>query len=368
MKNRTKSKVQIDVLVGEVLGVKVARGFARLCDLARMSRPDIYDAKTNPTGTQRDLSPKHARDAYGYVQEEDLAFWPEVFLSLRDASHIVLKPVSKHSSLHRISVDIEPISKADDIHISRIDGNHRLHLADGKTEGYSEITKTVSFCLALEMTQDEEIKLFRDINDNQRRMNTSHLDNINVRLSTAAQLARRDPMLYIAKKLSDDADSPFFGKVYDGGKSGVTRFLPLRSLKTGLEYMFSRPTKLTALDDRDVQATVVKNYFLALKRWQPDAFQRPKEFLLLRGAGLWGACFLGAEVIDRTLADGKYKPLDMLKILESGPEWDWSKGGPFQGLSGRSGAVRISDTIVAELEDQEGVSLRSVMKRIADDL
>jgi hypothetical protein len=89
---------------------------------------------------------------------------------------------------------------------------------------------------------------------------------------------------------------------------------------------------------------------------------------LLRGAGLWGACFLGAEVIDRALAQGNYKVDDMLQILQSGPDWDWGKNGPFQGLSGRSGALKIRDMIAAELEDESGVSLKTVMRQIADEL
>ena len=303
-----------------------------------------------------------------YVREEELAFWPEVILSLRDRSHVKIEDDKKCPGLCVLEVDIAAISQADEIQISRVDGNHRLHFADGKTEGYPPIESVVSFCLALDMTRDQEIKLFRDINNNQRRMSTSHLDNTQLRLSSGTELARRDSMLCIANKLSNDSDSPLFGVVYDGGRTDVQRFLPLRSLKTGLEYMFSRPTKLNALEDRDVQAAVVKNFFIALKRWQPEAFRRPKEFLLFRGAGFWGACFLGAEVIDRALSDGKYKPEDMLRVLRSGPDWDWSKTGPFQGLSGRSGAVRIRDTIVAELENGEGMSLRAVMKRIAEDL
>ena len=50
----------IPVIRGEVLGVTVFRGYAPLSVLSKVSKPDIYDQKTNPTGTQRDLSPKHA--------------------------------------------------------------------------------------------------------------------------------------------------------------------------------------------------------------------------------------------------------------------------------------------------------------------
>jgi hypothetical protein len=59
----------------KVLGVNVYRGFANLADLADISKADIYDQQRNPKGTQRDLSPAHARDAYEYVRNRDLGFW-----------------------------------------------------------------------------------------------------------------------------------------------------------------------------------------------------------------------------------------------------------------------------------------------------
>ena len=199
-------------------------------------------------------------------------------------------------------------------------------------------------------------------------MNTSHLDNIKLRLDSEDAIAKKDPMLFIASRLKEDSNSPLFGLVYDGGRTDIAKFIPLRTLKTGLEYMFSRPTRLTALEDIKVQTVVIKNYFNALKKWKPGAWKRPKDYLLLRGAGLWGACFLGAEVIDRALARGNYKAEHMLQILKSGPDWDWTKNGAFVGLSGRSGAVKIRDRIAAELEDDSGVSLKTVMKQIADEL
>jgi hypothetical protein len=66
-----------------VLGVQVYRGFAKLADLAAVSKADVYDQKSNPTGTQRDLNPAHARQAYEYVKTRDLGFWPEVCLCAR---------------------------------------------------------------------------------------------------------------------------------------------------------------------------------------------------------------------------------------------------------------------------------------------
>lgn len=357
--------LRLDAISSNVLGVDVIRGFARLCDLSAISQADVYDAETNPTGTQRDLSPKHARDAYLYVRQEELAYWPEIFLNAR-------KPVWKfypdQSGSGRLEIDVDAIRRIETISISRVDGNHRLHYADGTFDGYPPLTNIVSFCLAVNLSLEDEIKLFRDINNNQRRMNTSHLDNIKVRLTGRNDLATRDPKLYIAMRLSEDGDSPLAGMVYTGGPSDVARIIPLRTLKSGLEYMFSRPTRLTAIDEIEIQIKIIKNFFSALKRWVPDAWSKPRQFVMLRGAGFWGVCFLGAEIADRTLAKGKFKPEDMLIILRSGKNWNWANGGDFSGLSGRGGAVKIRDMIVAELAEEESVSLKSLMKQISDEI
>jgi hypothetical protein len=155
--------------------------------------------------------------------------------------------------------------------------------------------------------------------------------------------------------------------IYEGGIKKAGTFIALRSLKSGIEYMFSRPTKLNALNDVDAQYKIVRNYFTALHKYEPEAWTKPKHYLLLRGAVFWGACFVGAEVIDRTLAQGKYKAEDMLKVLRSGKKWDWSNEGEFKGLSGRGGAVRIRDLVVGELADETGVSVKSLFRKIMSD-
>lgn len=357
-------QLKLFVVKGKVLGINVYRGFARLCDLANISQADVFDQNSNPLGTQRDLSPKHARNAYAYIKTRDMAFWPEVFLCVRMNKTVSFRKSAHSDSTGVITIDAAAIRKAKRIAISRVDGNHRLHFAGGNHGGFPAITKEVSFCLAYDLTLEEEIILFRDINDNQRRMNTSHLDNIAARLTPEEQQKRVDPALYIAKKLGRDDRSPFFEKVYEGGTKPGYFMIPLRSLKTGVNYMLSKPTKLTALPDPDAQYKVIRNYFAAVKQWQPEAWSQPNKYLLLRGAGLWAICFVGAEVIDRTLASGKYTIREMLDILNSGESWDWSKEGDFQRLGGRGGAVKIRDRVVAEFADKTGISLRSLARRI----
>lgn len=352
------------VMRGQVLGVDVYRGYAKLCDLANISEADVFDQKTNPLGTQRDLSPKHAKDAYIYVKDRELAFWPEVFLCARNNDVISYDKSDISSDIGILKINYKSIRSRKVISISRVDGNHRLYYAGGNFPGFPRIIKEVSFCLAYKLNLEEEITLFRDINDNQRRMNTSHLDNIEARLTPIEIQKREDPALYIARKLDQDKESPLYERVYEGGKKPGFFSIPLRALKTGIEYMLSQPGKLTELPDVDVQYVVIRNYFSAVKQWQPEAWKEPLKYLVLRGTGLWAICFIGATVVDKSLAAGKFSPPDMLNILQSGPTWDWSKSGDFSGYSGRGGATKIRDMVVRDFKDDSGISIKQLAEKI----
>lgn len=363
-KNKQNNNLELLVFKGKVLGVDVYRGYARLCDLSNISKADIFDQKTNPLGTQRDLSPKHAKDAYTYVKDKDLAFWPEVFLCARDPNIISFKPLKAQDKIGILKLDKSKIEKSDEIKISRVDGNHRLYYASGNQSGFPAITKEVSFCLAYNLSLEQEIILFRDINNNQRRMNTSHLDNIEARLTPTDLQKRQNPALFIAKQLGEDKESALFEKIYEGGKKPGYFAIPLRSLRTGIQYMLSQPGKLTELPNTDVQYEVIKNYFNAIKHWQPNAWKDPNRYLILRGAGLWAICFIGATVIDKTLSLGKYSSSEMFNIIKSGSNWDWTNAGDFAGYSGRGGAVKIRDLVVREFADESGISIKAIAEKI----
>ncbi|MGA3207545.1 MAG: DGQHR domain-containing protein [Syntrophales bacterium] len=365
MKKKEIETLRCPAVRSKILGVNVFRGFANLCELADLSKADIHDQKKNPKGTQRDLSPAHARGAYEYIKNKDFGFWPEVFLCARKKDIVTFYPVSQAlPDLGILTIDLEAAKDSSAIAISRVDGNHRLHYGDGALPGYSRIEKVVSFCLAYDLSREEEIQLFKDINKNQKAMNTSHLDGIEVRLTPKEELKRRTPELYIAQLLSRDTKSPFYGRIYEGGKKPVGVDIPLRGLRTGIEYMFSRSTQLPRLADADAQYRVIRNYFDAVKEWQPKAWSSPKEYIILRGSGLWAICFIGAQVIDRALLQDKFRAKDMLAIMRSGKDWDWSKQGDFIGLGGRAGALEISNQVSKRLQDETRMSTKQLLDKI----
>lgn len=365
MKKNHPTLIALPVIRSKMLGVNVYRGFAELALLSDLSKADVYDQVNNPIGTQRDLSFKHAKEAYTYIKTKEFGFWPEVFLSARQKSTLTFTPLSDdYMDLGILEIDTSSIIGSSEIVISRVDGNHRLHYANGEEKGFSRVEKVVSFCLAYDLSIEEEIQLFKDINKNQKPMNTSHLDRIEVRLTAEDELKKLYPDLYISQKLGEDDKSPFFGRVYEGGKRPVGVDIPLRGLRTGIQYMLSRASQLVRLPNVDAQYIVIRNYFNAVKIWQPKSWAAPKDYIMLRGAGLWSICFLGAHVIDRSLIHDKYTIEDLAKLLNSGRTWDWSKKGNFIGLSGRGGALEISNRISRYLKDENNMSTEQLLDNI----
>ena len=84
------------VVTGNCLGHATYRGFASLSYLSDISRADVFDQENNKLGTQRNLTPSHARKAYQYVTMRENAFYPEVVLNIRDKSYITFVELEKN--------------------------------------------------------------------------------------------------------------------------------------------------------------------------------------------------------------------------------------------------------------------------------
>ena len=189
-------------------------------------------------------------------------------------------------------------------------------------------------------------------------MNNSHLD------GPEDELKRRNPDLFIAQRLHIDTQSPLHSLVYEDGRKPVGIYIPLRGLRTGIEYILSRSTQLPRLSDAEAQYRVIKNYFIAVKQWQSKAWVAPKEYIILRGSGLWAICFIGTHVIDRSLIQDKFDVKYMVTILKSGKDWDWSKKGDFIGLGGRAGALEICNQVTSKLQDENRMSTKQLFDKI----
>lgn len=185
--SRGRQYIEFEGLFSEsVLGIfRIIRGFADLRDLAAVSVPyKMEDGEQGfrVVGHQRVESAKHAEEIKNYLEQSENRFLPEVILSVRapvklmvnrgeidpdelglgetvfgvksdngglvDISRRYSSPTMRMQRLRVRRGDLEQL-KRDKI-IRRIDGNHRLHLAEQLTEDPNTPTKYLApFCLVL---------------------------------------------------------------------------------------------------------------------------------------------------------------------------------------------------------------------------
>lgn len=368
MKSKPKSDLaplpDLKVIIGHCLGYKAYRGFAPLWLLAEISKADIFDQENNPNGTQRNLSRTHARKAYEYVSTRELAFFPEIIVNVRDKSYVEVS--EDKDGCGKLIFTKDPRQTNRKV-ISRLDGNHRLYFADGHEKNLPAIDRSVAYCLLMVPDLNRELELFRDINDNQMGMNTSHLQNITARLLGDKSLKVTDPPLYIVRKLHEDSESPFYNRINQGGaiQRGVSLGkLNTANLKNAVQDMLGRSNKLSQFPNADAQYELVKNFWSAVKLWLPDAWENPSEYIIFKGAGLYAITYVGIEIIDRCLLKGKYTTndmLDYLKKIQNVESLSSKKGIPF---AGRGGGRKIAADLISEIEEEGEVSLNTLQKLI----
>lgn len=196
------------IFSADVLGgiFKIIRGFADLRDLAAVSVPykmTVENETGRAFGHQRDLDLKHAQDIKKYLEHGDNRFIPEIILSLRcnnleeirETGELLGVQTSSDSEVRikrrfsRRSPRIQQIrvqrSKIDSIKerkiIRRIDGNHRLALAEQLEADPSLKQKYLaSFCMILLHSPEDisddyaESLIFHTINSTALRLESEH--------------------------------------------------------------------------------------------------------------------------------------------------------------------------------------------------
>lgn len=377
-----------DVVVGKNLNIGVIRGFATLDQLAYISAPDVYNQLTNPLGTQRDPDLNHARDVLDYAitalsQEPETSprAFPEIILNARDKSVISL--VSNHGESE---VDFYSGTNEDDLlfvgtltihtnllnntegeppQISRVDGNHRLLMVGKRIEEDPEETfPIVPFSLFVGLNADQERSLFRDINGEQKKMDTAHLDTIKLRLQGPGTLLRTETgeALWIAEKLSSEG-YPFEKLIFFGGdkkpfKQAGMSVPPVKinALKSAVQTTIKMSNQIDTIsilseEDNPSEESLLTNaknklvlltwYWTAVRNNFPEAWQDRTNYVLLQAIGLNAFSRLGAQVIDHLIENKKVDKKEFDQVLKHvASKVDISKTA-WQGYAGLAGANKV---------------------------
>ncbi|MGE4584917.1 MAG: hypothetical protein AB7C91_09715 [Sphaerochaeta sp.] len=234
-----------------VLGIfRIIRGFADLRDLAAISVPykmENGDQEYRVVGHQRPESVKHAEDIKRYLEQSENRFIPEVILSVRSPVHLfvnrgVIEPddlgfgetvfgvestdrtllnISRRYSsstmrMQRIRIrrdNLEQIKQGKIIR--RIDGNHRLFLAEQLIDDPNTPTKyNAPFCMVLLGSSDNdadnyaESLIFHTINSTALPLESEHslqllLRQDPIHTMTPDNEFSYNPVLHLTRLLSD---------------------------------------------------------------------------------------------------------------------------------------------------------------------
>lgn len=358
-------RVTLRAVAGEALNVKVYRGYASLCELASISRADVYDPQKNPNGTQRDLNIRHAKEAHAYAagsSEGGKRFWPEIVLNVRRKAGIKVVPMQKvkgGGEFVKIQIDLNNLGLTDtNPSISRVDGNHRLYFAQGDSKRkLKPLTDVITpFAITDGLDPQDELRIFRDINDKQQKMNTSHLLNIEYRLSTEDKVFAENPALWIAQQLGKREESPFKDKVHTGGKKEKGRYLiTLKSVESAMKELLAASQLLGKIKDREKIYKLTEHYWNAVKLTWPTEWSNVRDFKLMTNTpGLTAIGQVGGKLLDIQLRKGRVKPDDLENVVaQMKPLVDWRKSSEdMRGMAGPGAANRVAEALEKGLPEE----------------
>ncbi len=366
------SEITLTAFKGKNLDATCYRGYAPLSHLAMLSQADVFDQVANPDGLQRDLSPKHASDAYEYTaRQPDPArprAFPEVVINVRDKRVVDLEPLSTtngaEGELVRVRFDLKKMPAGGKVFVSRVDGNHRLYYAAGD-DRRDPLLACAPFQLHIGLTRDQERSLFVDINSNQKGLNTSHLAVMQGKLTPEEQEIRDHLDRWIARRLTDDPVSPWHGLIHLGGSKkgsriqGLTRPVNFASLQAGVHRTLAKSQYIHDLSNPHAQYMVIRNFWTAVKRTFAQEWANPKGHLLLKNIGVMSLSILGGTIIDRCIPRGRVDTEGMSIYLGKARvrfDWDASATGDrsLAGMTGNQAALLVAGEMAAELADEPG--------------
>ncbi|MGH2935982.1 MAG: DGQHR domain-containing protein [Gaiellaceae bacterium] len=390
-------------VVGQNIDNVCLEGFASIDQLAAISSPDIFDDEINPTGTQRELKQPHANASFAFASsnkkegEENTRVFPDVILNVRDMLAVELRSWPDDAALDFDShtpvsdVGAQVVSVVVDLdnvefpktnvgpEVSRVDGNHRLDgwdryllaLSDGNEVEQVDVP-SVPFMLFLNLSLPEELKIFNDFNGKHEGMEPSLLLTQIVRLGSKEELVADPAKLpsWVAYELTR-SNRAFNGITFIGGsKKGAQEAakklrVTLSAVRSAVNVILRNSHRLreTLADQPDAILTIIDNYWTAISKTFPEAWENKRDFILLQSIGLNGFAEYGAGVIDT--AGASIEVSDFQQILESIKDNITLERSAaiYNGVAGAGGAKRVAQ-LLRDASTEESLLKQKILQKV----
>ena len=152
------------------------------------------------------------------------------------------------------------------------------------------------------------------------------------------------PHLYLAKKLNEDPNSPWFKLIKLGG--GITSS-PKR--KTSLRMMQRAIRKY--LDNRrenknksiEVEYNLLLNFWISVKETFPDEWRDHRHHLITKGIGVYSLTILASDLVSFFGCTSQKHFMNYLKQVKK--QINWKSDGMFSNMGGHKGAIEVYRTL-----------------------
>ncbi len=389
---------------GDIMGMPVITGFSTVDQLAVISDADAFDQITNKGGTQRDLDWNRAKKALQYMfSEQEVLFFPTIILNVREDTGVRIYKNEEETTFNDISsgdylkleIDLDTIEFPKDHavpEISRVDGNHRLAGTDllfyhkNLDEDEEAVIKlddvdsydldkmpTIQFLITSQLTKEEEMQIFHDINHFQKGMQTDHIRNLQMQLQPEDEIYERIELFVTkaAQALGEDEDAPFHNKMFFGGskaglqEKGLETITTLTMMERSVKATFNNSDELSAmfrqLNSKEKIIKNLKDVWASYINTWPNQFDT-KNTVALKTIGMYALGMLAGNIFNREYQRMQDNPkrcspegiqiyLDAIQKKE--PSFWEDAEEKYKGLAGGSAGRQVYDDLLAILQEQQ---------------
>lgn len=322
---KLSARILIRGVLGQCGSYEVFMGYAPAKQLHSVSFSDILNEDTGQ-GYQRPHNKFQSLDFKKYITSPNTSTIPLVF-NLR-------KEYRSDWNLERLKNNTARLLFSNNKKcLARVDCQHRI----GELH---DVDIPLAFMTFIGLDLRTEMALFSIINSKAKGLSSSLTDYHESNLID--DLANEAPHLFIAKKLNEDPNSPWYKLVRYGGEttSGIKRRTSLRMMQKSVGRFLKR-------SDNDKLGSVHEKYQLILSFWRAvkgvfnNEWNNYRHHLITKGLGLYSLMMLLTDIVKRAKPDEMCEEyfVEILKRLNG--KVDWRSKGMFSGVGGQKGANEV---------------------------
>lgn len=317
--------MEIHGMLGHCGDREVFIGFARARDLVAFSFADVLD-ETTGAGYQRRFSKEHSLEFKRYIQTDGATSIPLTFNLRAPARSWALHRGPGKSAVLRLPDEPTEV-------LVQVDGQHRL--------GFLQ-TSTIEFAFMtyIGLSVEEEMDVFRVINGKAKGLSNSLIDFTEARL-IGADLPKVKPELYVALRLHEDEQSPWYKRLDLGGDKtvGTKRIASLRTMQVAVKRLVRSANWASPPTAQRIAALTIE-FWRAVAFVLPDAWANPRGYMLTKGIGVYALMSFAGHLVGEAHKRGDSPDFDFFvsNLSDFVDRIDWSNSGPLHGFGGAGGA------------------------------